>query len=184
MHDADLTSHGLEMAHKMSELIKDLEINRAISSNLKRAHKTLEAMLQTAGFHNVLIEKNPEINERDYGEYTGKNKWKMKEILGEKRFNCVRREWDCPVPGGETLKMVYDRVVPYYREIILPDIKEGKNIIVTAHTNSIRALKKYIENISDEDIKHLEVPFGFIFIYKVDDEGRALKKETRKLKEE
>lgn len=180
-HDVDLTPHGLEMSKKMGEMIKEMEIQRAVSSKLKRSIRTLEEMLKTADLQNLKIERFSEINERDYGDYTGKNKWEMKEVFGEERFNCIRREWDCPVPNGETLKTVYERVVPFYLENILPEVLKGKITIVVAHTNSIRALLKYIENIPDDEIKKLEIPFGSLSIYEVDASGHLISKEIKKL---
>ena len=108
---------------------------------------------------------------RDYGEYTGKNKWEVKDLVGEEAFNQIRRGWDVPVPGGETLKMVYERVVPFYSETILPQLREGKNILIVASGNSIRSLMKYLESISDEGISQLEMPFGQIIVYNITAEG-------------
>ncbi len=182
-YDADLTRNGIEMAEKMGRVIEDIEIDRAVSSELKRSYKTLRCMLDASGRSDIEIERSSAINERDYGDHTGKNKWDMKEIFGEGEFNNIRRAWDHPVPNGETLKMVYQRVIPYYVNDILPGISEGKNTLLVAHTNSIRALIKYIEDISNEDIKDLEIPFGIFFIYEVDrNSGRILKKETRTTK--
>lgn len=180
-HDADLTPYGVEMSKKMSSAIKNIKIDKAFSSNLTRSYKTLKEMLINSGKSEVPTEKKAELRERDYGDYTGKNKWKMKEVLGEEKFNCVRRGWNCPVPNGETLKMVYERVIPFYLKNILPEILKGKNILVVAHTNSIRALIKYIENIPDEDIKNLEIPFGVVFFYEVDSNGLLENKEIKKV---
>lgn len=180
-HNANLTPHGVLMSKKMGSLIKDTEIDRAISSNLDRSFKTLKEMLENSGKPEIEIEQRAELRERDYGEYTGKNKWKMKDVLGEERFNCVRRDWDCPVPNGETLKMVYGRVVPFYLESILPDILKEKNVLVVAHTNSLRALIKYIEKIPDGDIKDLEIPFGVVFFYDLDEDGFLKNKEIKKI---
>ncbi len=117
------------------------------------------------------IESSSALNERDYGEYTGKNKWEVKDLVGEEAFNQIRRGWDVPVPGGETLKMVYERVVPFYSETILPQLREGKNILIVASGNSIRSLMKYLESISDEGISQLEMPFGQIIVYNITAEG-------------
>jgi 2,3-bisphosphoglycerate-dependent phosphoglycerate mutase len=180
-HDAKLTPYGVKMSKKMGSLIKETEIDRAFSSNLTRSFNTLKEMLKNSDKSELPIEKKFELRERDYGDYTGKNKWKMKEVLGEERFNCVRREWNCPVPNGETLKTVYERVVPFYLEKILPEILKEKNILIVAHTNSIRALIKYIEKIPDEVIKNLEIPFGTVFFYELDREGFSKKREIKKV---
>lgn len=180
-YDADLSPLGSKVSKEMADMIKNIKIDRAITSELKRSFETLEIMLKEANKKNLEIERYKEINERDYGDYTGKNKWKMKEFFGEEKFNKIRRDWNCPVPNGETLKIVYERVIPFYLKEILPDLLKGKNIFMVAHTNSIRALLKYIENISDEEIKDLEIPFGRIFIYEVDKNGRMETKETKEL---
>ena len=80
------------------------------------------------------------MNERDYGDYTGKNKFEMEKLLGEEEYKKLRRGWDYPIPHGESLKMVYERAVPYFLEKILPLLREGKNILVVAHGNSLRAM--------------------------------------------
>ena len=103
----------------------------------------------------------------------------MEKLLGKETFKELRRGWDYPIPHGETLKMVYERSVPYYLEKILPKVKEGKNVLVVAHGNSLRSIIKYIEGISDQNIANFEVPFGAILIYSVDEKGRMVHKEVR-----
>lgn len=169
------------MAERMAEVIKDINIDRAFTSELIRAKKTLNIILKASGIVTVPIESDSGLNERDYGDYTGKKKWEMKDVMGEERFNCVRRAWDCPVPNGETLRTVHERVVPYYRETVLPCLLKGENVLLVAHTNSIRALIKYIESISNDDIRKTEMPFGTFFIYSVDEEGKVVEKEVREL---
>ena len=119
------------------------------------------------------------LNERDYGDFTGKNKFEMQEILGDEEYKKLRRSWDYEVPNGETLKTVYERVIPFYLESILPKLREGKNVLAVAHGNSLRALIKYIEDISDEGIADVEMPFGAILIYEVDNDGHIKSKEVR-----
>ncbi len=163
----------------MGLLIKDMRIDYAFASMLVRSIETLSCMLNICERYEVPTEHSAALNERDYGDYTGKNKWEMENILGEEEFNKVRRSWDHPVPNGESLKMVYERAVPYFLEKILPKINEGKNILVVAHGNSLRALIKYIESIKDEDMVNVEMPFGAILIYDLDKEGHMIKKEAR-----
>ena len=131
----------------------------------------MSGMLNAAQQFDVDIETNGALNERDYGDYTGKNKWQMKELLGEEKFNALRRGWNEPVPGGETLKMVYERVVPFYNDQILPLINEGQNVLIVAHGNSIRALMKHIDKMSDEEVGNLEMIFGQINIYELEEDG-------------
>ena len=123
----------------------------------------------------------PELDERDYGIYTGKNKWQVKEAIGEEAFQKLRRSWDYPFPEGETLKDVYERSAPYYKNTILPLLNAGKSVLVVAHGNSIRSLVKYIENISAADIGHVEMIFGTALIYEVDAAGHMVTKAVRKI---
>jgi 2,3-bisphosphoglycerate-dependent phosphoglycerate mutase len=130
----------------------------------------------------ISIEEAKELNERDYGDYTGKNKWEVEKIVGEEEFKKIRRGWDYPIPNGESLKMVYERSVPFYLNKILPTLREGKNVLVVAHGNSIRSIIKYIENISNDDISNIEMDFGSILIYGLDNDGHMIDKEVRELK--
>jgi D-lactate dehydrogenase len=171
--DVHLSEKGFkESAMFGIELKKlDIPINLAYCSEQIRTRETLEGMLDAAQQFDVDIVTAGALNERDYGEYTGKNKWEMKEIIGEEAFNQLRRGWDCPIPGGETLKMVYERVMPFYTNTILPQLLEGKNILLVAHGNSIRALIKYLESVSDEDVCDLEMIFGQVIIYDIAADG-------------
>ena len=99
--------------------------------------------------------------------------------MGEEEFKKLHRSWDYPIPNGESLKMVYNRVLPFFLEKILPTVLKDKNVLVIAHGNSLRAIIKYIENISDENISEVEAPFGAIIIYDLDHDGHMTKKEVR-----
>lgn len=179
--DVHLTPYGFEMSKKMGDLVKGIRIDRCFTSAQVRAHETLASMLTALGERGVPIEKSAAINERDYGDYTGKNKWEMEKLIGKDAFDDIRRGWDVPVPHGETLKMVYARAVPYYLEYILPAVRSGANALVVSHGNAIRAMMKYIERLSDEDMKKTEMLFGAVTIYEVDREGHMLKKEIRQV---
>jgi 2,3-bisphosphoglycerate-dependent phosphoglycerate mutase len=115
----------------------------------------------------------------DYGDYTGKNKWQVKEEIGEEAFMSFRRSWDHPPPNGESLKMVYEREIPYFQEEIEPKLKDGKNIIISSSGNSHRALVKYLENIPDSDISKLEIGTGEAYVYQIDESGKVVSKEIR-----
>ena len=173
-----LTEKGFDSSRKMGELIRGVPIDQAFASAQIRSLETLLCMEDDICI-DVPITRSESLNERDYGDYTGKNKWEMKDILGEKEFDKLRRAWDYPVPNGETLKVVYERVVPYYLNTILPTLKEGKTILLVAHGNSLRALMKYLENISDEDISKLEMLFDTVIIYEINSEGRMVSKDER-----
>ncbi len=177
--DRHLTDYGFEKSEDMGLLIKDIKIDYAFASMQVRSIETLSCMLNVCERFEVPTEHSATLNERDYGIYTGKNKWEMEELLGEEEFKKLRRGWDYGIQNGESLKDVYERAVPYFLEHILPRVKEDKNILVVAHGNSLRALIKYIENISDEAIADVEAPFGTIMIYDIDGDGHMLHKEIR-----
>ena len=175
-----LSPYGFEMSRKMGGLLKGAHVDQAFASEQVRSLETLLCMEDEDGI-DVPITRNTALNERDYGDYTGKDKWEVEKEVGEEAFNDIRRGWDVPVPHGETLKMVYARAVPYYQGTIVPLVMAGRDILVVAHGNSLRAIVKYIERISDEDIASLEFPFGAIFIYDIDAEGHMVHKEIRQV---
>ena len=177
--DKRLTDYGFKKSEDMGLLIKDINIDYAFASMQVQTIETLSCMLNVCERFEVPTEHSPALNERDYGDYTGKNKWEIEKVLGTDEFTKLRRSWDYPVPNGETLKMVYERVVPFFMEKILPLVKEGKNILVVAHGNSLRALIKYLESIADENVGDITMSFGEILIYELNDEGRMVKKEVR-----
>lgn len=179
IRDRHLTDYGFKKSEEMGSLIKDIHIDRAFASMQVRSIETLSSMLDVMGEYSVPTEHSATLNERDYGDYTGKSKWDMQKIVGEKEWENIRRGWNCPIPRGETLKMVYERSVPYFLEKILPCVKAGENVLVVAHGNSCRSIIKYIENIADEKIKDIDMPFGGIFIYELDQNGHMSKKEIR-----
>jgi 2,3-bisphosphoglycerate-dependent phosphoglycerate mutase len=177
--DRHLTEYGFKKSEDMGLLIKDIPVDFAFASMQVRSIETLSCMLNVCERYEVPTEHSATLNERDYGDYTGKNKWDMEKIMGEEEYDKLRRGWDYPVPNGETLKTVSERVLPYYLSTILPRIKEDKNILVVAHGNSLRTLVKYIENISDKGVEDLEIPFGSIIIYEVDEAGHMISREVR-----
>lgn len=176
--DVHLSSDGFVGAKKMGELIKDFHFDYAFTSVQIRSKETYESMMSVRDKNNdIKTESVKELNERDYGDYTGKNKWDMEKILGHEEFIKIRRSWDYPIPNGESLKMVYERSVPFYLNKILPLLREDNNVLIVAHGNSIRSIMKYIENISDEKISEVEMSFGSILIYDLNTEGHMLSKE-------
>lgn len=176
--DAPLSKLGEKEAVIAAKSFKDIPIDVAFVSKLIRSAQTLEIILKTLNI-TVPITSNGALNERNYGDLTGKNKWKIREQYGEEQFLKWRRGWDVPIPNGETLKDVYNRVVPYYQSTIEPLLMQGKNVLVVVHGNSIRALVKYLEHISDEEIPHVELGTGEIYLYKIDERGNVLTKEIR-----
>lgn len=179
--DVSLTEKGRGEAKKIGQMLQDIELHNTYTSEQIRTVETLAHILETAGKINVPHERAAHLNERDYGEYTGLNKWEVLEQLGEDVFTKIRRSWDHPVPGGETLKMVHERAVPFYRDHILPKLLAGQNVLVVSHGNTIRSLIKYLEDKSDEEIESVEMPFGHILLYEVSASGKHHAKEVRQI---
>ena len=175
-----LTDKGAADARKLGEILADVEFDKIYTSCLKRTDETRENLL--AGYEKMggkfakTVEntrKTAALNERDYGDYTGLNKWEVKEKVGDAEFANIRRAFDALIPNGESLRDVYERVVPWYREIVAPQLLAGKNILIVAHGNSDRALRKFLENISDVDVAHVEMAATKIYIYQIREDGRA-----------
>lgn len=177
--DVQLTDEGRQEAQKAATVLEDIDLHKAYASKLQRAKHTLDEIVKHVGKQEIDREEHEALNERDYGDLTGKNKWQVKEEHGEELFMKWRRSWDHPVPGGETLKDVSDRVLPFYEQHITEDLKSGKNVIVAAHGNSLRALIKHLDEIVDEDAHSVEVMTGEVIVYEISDDGKVLKKETR-----
>lgn len=176
--DISLSAEGKEKARLTASKLKSIRLDAAFTSVLKRCKETLSEIQQTLQI-SIPATESEALNERDYGEFTGKNKWQIKEQVGEEEFLKIRRGWDQPIPKGETLKDVYNRVVPYYQAQILPYLKNGKNVLIVAHGNSLRALVKYLENISDNDISSLEIATGEILVYEIDQNGVIISKNRK-----
>lgn len=177
--DISLDEKGYQKAREDAQLLSGTHFDIAYTSRLRRARQTLDEIKKELGLVDLPIIEDAALNERDYGDLTGKNKWEMEKEYGEEQFLKWRRSWDFPIPNGETLKDVYGRVVPYYQAHILQDLKNGKNVLVVAHGNSLRALVKYLENISDEDISKLEIDIAQIYVYQVDSSGKIISKEIK-----
>lgn len=177
--DVNLNEAGQKEAKAAAEELKDIQIDETFTSSLKRAQHTLEIIKRALGLENLPTTIDKALNERDYGDLTGKNKWKIKEEFGDEQFNKWRRGFDEKPPNGESLHDVYNRVIPYYSAHILPELKKGKNVIIAAHGNSLRALVKYLENISDNDIEQVEIATGEVYIYSIDVTGKVINKEIR-----
>ena len=174
--DIDLTENGREQARKAGEAIKDLSFAIAFTAPLIRTRHTLDeikAILVDKTFPDYI---DPALTERDYGELTGKNKWEVEKEYGEEQFTKWRRSWDTPPPGGESLKDVYTRLIPFYETLVAPRLKEGQNVLIVSSGNELRALTKYLENISDQDIEHFEIKTGEVHEYDIDKEGNVVKK--------
>lgn len=179
LRDIELNDIGREEARQAAESLKGIKFDVAYTSALVRAQQTLDEILGVLDQKGIPITADAAINERDYGDLTAKNKWDVQKEYGDEQFMKWRRSWDYPVPNGETLKDVHDRVAPYYDSVILPQLKDGKNVIIAAHGNSLRALVKHLENIPETEIPSLEIGTGEVYLYEVDNDGKIKSKEIR-----
>jgi len=185
--DVDLSDKGKLEANQSGKLIKklNLKINSFFSSYQKRAINTLKLILNIINSKPNQIIKAWELNERHYGELTGLNKDQMKKVYGEKKIHIFRRSWDMApaplnknnpnhplnieiynniprnkIPDTESLKDTYERVIYYYLKNIEPLIQSDKNVLISAHGNTLRALCKKLFHISNKNISRLEIPTG------------------------
>lgn len=201
--DVDLTEEGWQEATQAGELLRNegFDFDCCYTSYLKRAVHTLDAILTELDRVWLPVEKAWELNERHYGALQGLNKAETAQIYGEDQVKIWRRSYDvkpplldiddvrCPriqeqyrnvqsidLPLGESLEDTIARVVPYYCDVILPQMQEGKRIIIVAHGNSLRALVKYLEKMSPEEIVEVNIPTGIPLIYDLSADGDVLKK--------
>ena len=155
--DIELNSQGIDEAKQAVRLLNNLEFDLAFTSDLIRAQDTLRIILEGIGQTDIPIEKNMALNERDYGDLVGRNKAEAAEEFGAEQVHIWRRSYDVPPPGGESLKGTTDRVIPYLRDTIMPHISEGKQILVSAHGNSIRAIVMVLQDYTPEQILKTEI---------------------------
>lgn len=193
--DVELAPEGLEEARQAGELIKNqkLPIDICFSSYLKRAIKTASVIMETADITHIDFIKSWKLNERHYGAWQGQNKDDVKKEAGEELFWNVRRGYDAAAPAlsvnddrypkfdakynklsssdlpvTESLKQTKERAVEYYFEAIVPELVKGKNVLVAAHGNSIRALMTQILSIPAAEISKVEVQTGVLHVYDFD----------------
>ena len=163
-----LTLKGKKEAEQTGENLKGKNIAFDIhyTSELKRAQLTGEIILSILKQESIKTIKNIALNERNYGDLSGLNKDDARKKWGEKQVHTWRRSFDEPPPGGESLKDTAERVIPYFKNVIKPNL-EKNNILICAHGNSLRALVMHIEEISSEEIVKLEIATGEPIFYKV-----------------
>jgi 2,3-bisphosphoglycerate-dependent phosphoglycerate mutase len=179
-HDADLSEKGVGEATRAGQLLKAEEIHFdvAYTSVLKRAQRTLELILAEIGQTDLTTHKDQALNERDYGDLVGLNKDDARKRWGEEQVHIWRRSYDVPPPGGESLKDTAARVLPYFDAHILPDVKAGKNVIVSAHGNSLRALVMQLDKLSREEVLQLNLATGAPIIYRLNADGSVAEKRN------
>jgi 2,3-bisphosphoglycerate-dependent phosphoglycerate mutase len=194
--DVALTEKGREEAVNGGRLLAEAGLLPDVvhTSLLRRAINTAAIALDVADRHWIPVRRDWRLNERHYGALQGKNKSETLRKFGEEQFQLWRRSYDVPpppladddqysqvddvryagieVPRTECLKDVVERLVPYWEQAIVPDLRAGHTVLVTAHGNSLRALVKHLDGISDADIAGLNIPTGQPLVYRLDDEFR------------
>ena len=176
--DVDLSPNGVKEAEKAGSKLQGYHFDAAFSSTLKRANRTLRIALDLIGQQDLDIERDDALNERMYGDLQGMNKDEARQEFGEEQVHIWRRSYDIAPPGGESLKDTRERVLPYYKEHIEPLLREGKDIIISAHGNSLRALVMYLEDLSPEEILQKEIPTGEPRVYELDSELNIISSKT------
>ncbi|GHS98133.1 2,3-bisphosphoglycerate-dependent phosphoglycerate mutase [Synergistales bacterium] len=199
--DVPLSEKGVSEASEAGKLLKKegFVFDLAFTSTLKRAIKTLWLTLEELDLMWIPIAHSWRLNERHYGALQGLNKSETAAKYGDEQVKIWRRSYDTPpplleksderhpskdiryadltpseLPDGECLKDTVARVVPYWEKTIVPEIKAGKKVIVAAHGNSLRALVKYLDNISEKDILELNIPTGVPLLYELGDDMKPL----------
>jgi 2,3-bisphosphoglycerate-dependent phosphoglycerate mutase len=167
--DVDITAKGEEEAKNAGEKLKDYKFDLAYTSNLKRAQRTLQIILETTSQTNLEVIKDEALNERHYGDLQGANKAETAAKYGDEQVHIWRRSFDIAPPNGESLKDTLARVLPYFEKEIIPKLKAGKNIIIAAHGNSLRALIMYLEKLKPGEILQVEIPTGLPKVYRLDE---------------
>ncbi len=200
--DVGLTEQGVAEAHESGRLLREegYTFDVAYTSVLKRAIKTLWIVLDEMGLEWIPVHRAWQLNERHYGALQGLNKAETAVKFGEEQVHIWRRSYDTPppalemdderhprhdpryaslqpkeVPATESLKITLERVLPYWHSTLAPAVKSGQRVLVAAHGNSLRAMVKYLDNISDEEIPGLNIPTGVPLVYELDNELKPIK---------
>ena len=171
--DVGLTVKGHADGRRMGELLRDVAFDIVYTSCMRRAVQTRDDIFAAYGETPAVFKKTAALNERDYGDYTGLDKWQVRDLVGEDAFKVLRRAFDAPIPNGETLRDVYERVVPWYLANVVPRLLAGENVLIVGHGNSCRALRKFVDDVSDAEVEDLEMDFDKIYLYRVKPDGCA-----------
>jgi 2,3-bisphosphoglycerate-dependent phosphoglycerate mutase len=174
--DVPLSPKGEEEARAAGEKLRGRRIDVIYTSVLKRAIDTATLALETAGIRDVPIVRDAALNERMYGDLQGLNKAEAAQKWGDEQIRQWRRSYDVKPPGGESLADTAARVLPYWESRILPDVKAGKNVLVAAHGNSLRALVMHLDGLDREQVLKLEIPTGAPLLYEMGRDGAVLGK--------
>ena len=176
--DVDLSEKGVKEAHDSGKILKaeGYTFDVAYTSVLKRAIRTLWITLEEMDLMWIPVHRCWRLNERHYGALQGLNKSETAEKFGDDQVLVWRRSYDTPPPAlTECLKDTVERFLPYWHDTIAPAVKSGVKVLIAAHGNSLRALVKYLDDISDEDIVGLNIPTGIPLVYEIDDDLKPIK---------
>jgi 2,3-bisphosphoglycerate-dependent phosphoglycerate mutase len=165
--DVPLSPRGEDEARSAGEKLRGRKIDKLYTSVLKRAIDTAEIALETARIGPLPTERDAALNERMYGDLQGKNKAEAAREFGPDQVKLWRRSYDVRPPGGESLADTAARVLPYWERRILPDLRAGKNVLVAAHGNSLRALVMHLDGLTREQVLELEIPTGVPLLYEI-----------------
>lgn len=174
--DVPLSKEGILEAKAAALKLLEQKIDIAYTSKLKRATDTLQIILDARKNESIPVIKDAALNERHYGELQGLNKTAIAKQYGEKQVLLWRRSYTVAPPGGESLKDTALRVLPFFQSKICNDLKRGLNVLVVAHGNSLRAIFKELDHISDEEIINLNIDTGKVYIYQFDSNFKIIRK--------
>jgi 2,3-bisphosphoglycerate-dependent phosphoglycerate mutase len=174
--DVPLSPKGEEEARAAGEKLRGRRFDKLYTSTLIRAIDTARLALESAGISGLPTERDAALNERMYGDLQGLNKAEAAKQFGADQVHTWRRSYDVRPPGGESLADTAARVLPYWEAHILPDLRAGKNVLIAAHGNSLRALVMHLDNLSREQVLKLEIPTGSPLLYELDQTGQVLSK--------
>lgn len=183
--DVPLSPHGEEEAHAAAKSLAETKIHfdKAYTSSLVRAQATLDilladlGLLSAHGISSIPVLRDAALNERHYGELQGMDKDEMRAKYGAEQVRLWRRSYDVRPPNGECLADTAARALPFYRHHIAHDLQAGKNVLVAAHGNSLRAIVMELDRLGKEEVLSLEIPTGVPIVYEFDSSMRMLAKE-------
>ncbi|HTL47134.1 MAG TPA: 2,3-diphosphoglycerate-dependent phosphoglycerate mutase [Verrucomicrobiae bacterium] len=185
--DVELSEKGKKEAEAAGKKLKDIRIDKVYTSVLKRAMNTAQIALDTAGKKNLPVERDKALNERHYGALQGLNKAETAKKYGDEQVHIWRRSYDIPPPAdktdmnpegiGESLKDTAARTLPYFDTKIMKDLKDGKNVLVAAHGNSLRAIVMHLEKLTKEQVLELNLATGIPIVYEIDRNGSVTSKK-------
>jgi 2,3-bisphosphoglycerate-dependent phosphoglycerate mutase len=163
--DIPLTDKGREEARRAGEKIRSIHFDKAYTSVLQRATETLDIMLKVIGQEGIPVAYDRALNERHYGDLQGLNKAETAEKFGKEQVHLWRRSYDVAPPGGESLKDTAARTLPYFEAHILPDLRIGRNVLVSAHGNSLRSIVMQLDQLTRDQVMELNLATGVPIVY-------------------